>query len=128
MRVDGIRGCRPGKSQIEKCENPWIIWIGITDKTPYRLIEKERKAMDIRCQQNYRVIDNNCDKETKSRLISTGTNYRKLWSQNKSEYQTVDRKSNPNLMDSSDEELAIEIASDLDPIVSERIRPDEIKS
>ena len=120
MRVDGLCGRRPGKSQIEKCEKPWIIRSGITDKTHFRLIEKKRKAIDILSRYNYKVIDDNYKKETKSRLIYTSTNYRKLWSQDQSEYQTVDRKSNPNLKDSSDEETAIESASDLDHIACER--------
>ena len=47
MRVDGLCGRRPGKSQIEKCEKPWIIRSGITYKTPFRLIENKRKAIDI---------------------------------------------------------------------------------
>ena len=41
MRVDGLSGRRPSKSEMEKCEKSWFIPNGITKHTPYRLIKKK---------------------------------------------------------------------------------------
>ena len=43
----------------------------MTKHTPYRLIEKKGKAIEILQDYNYKVTDDSCEKESKSRLIST---------------------------------------------------------
>ena len=76
MRLDGLCGRRPGKLQIEKCEKSWNIPNGITKHTPYRLVEKKKAWMEILQVYNYKAIDDSCEKETSSRLISMNTSYR----------------------------------------------------
>ena len=60
---------------MEKCEKPWNITNGITKQTPYRLIEKKNALIHILREHNYKVVDDRCEKITKSRLISV-ENYR----------------------------------------------------
>ena len=61
-RVDVLCSCCLGNFQIEKYEKPWILSNGIK-KTPYRLIEKNRKAIEILQSYNYKVVDDVCDKK-----------------------------------------------------------------
>ena len=62
MIIDGLCGRRPGKLQQEKCEKPWIILNGITDKTHYKTIEKKRRIIEIlKKEYNYKVVDDSCD-------------------------------------------------------------------
>ena len=75
----GLCGRCPRKSQTEKCEKPWKIPNGMTKHTTYRLIENKIKAIEILQDYNYKVIDDSCEKESKSRLISTITSYKNNW-------------------------------------------------
>ena len=63
MRIDGLSGRRPGKSQKEMCKKPWIIPNAITDKTQYKTIEKKRRMIEILKQYNYKVVDDSCEKQ-----------------------------------------------------------------
>ena len=76
-RATGMEGRKPGKLELPKCEKPWYIRNGITNHTPYRLIEKKRKAIEILSLYNYKLQDDDVDKNSKSRLISTS--YGKHW-------------------------------------------------
>ena len=64
MRIDGLCGWRPGKLQKEKCEKPWVIPNGITDKTQYKTIEKKRRIIEIlKKEYNIKVVDDSRDKK-----------------------------------------------------------------
>ena len=105
MRVDGLSGRRPGKSQMEKCEKPWNIPNGISKHTPYRLIEKKNASIEILKEYNYKVVDDSCEKNSSSRLISMSTSYRNNWAHQEA---TSTRKTDTNLIHSSSDEDGIE--------------------
>ena len=115
MRIDGLCGRRPGKLQKEKCEKPWIIPNGITDKTQYKTIEKKRRMIEILKEYNYKVVDDSCEKITKSRLISV-ENYRDKWHNKK-----YPHKANTILVDSSDDEAANEKEHALEEVIENEI-------
>ena len=69
-RKTGMEGRKPGNLEKPKCEKPWYIRNGITSQTPYRLIEKKRKAIEILSLYNYKLQDDDVRKNSKSRLIN----------------------------------------------------------
>ena len=79
MRVDDLCGRRPGQLYIDKYEKLWNISNRITKHTLYRLIQKKMGAIEILQKYNYKVIDDSCVKESKSRLISMSKKYRNNW-------------------------------------------------
>ena len=108
MRLDGLCGRRPGKLQIEKCEKHWNIPNGITKHTPYSLIEKKKASIEILQEYNYKVIDDSCEKESNSRLVSMSTSYRNNWAPQEA---TNSIKTNTDLIHSSFDEDGIESPS-----------------
>ena len=104
MRVDGLSGRRPSKLEMEKCEKSWFIPNGITKHTPYRLIKKKEKSIQILKKYNYRVLDDGCEKQSSSRLFYMSTNYRQNWTP---EEAKSSHKTNTDLIHSSDEETGI---------------------
>ena len=66
QRRSGV-GRRPGKSEVPKCEKPWLIPNGINQVTSYTLIRKKRRAIDILQMYNYKIVDESCEKITSSR-------------------------------------------------------------
>ena len=46
---------------------PWNIPNGITKHTPYRLVKKTSRAIEVLQDYNYKVIDDSCEIESKSR-------------------------------------------------------------
>ena len=63
MKTVGLCGSRPRKSQTDKCKKPQKIPNGTTKHTPYMLIEKKMKAIDILQDYDYKVIDDSCEKK-----------------------------------------------------------------
>ena len=105
----GMEGRKPGKLELPKCEKPWYIRNGITIHTPYRLIEKKRKAIEILSLYNYKLQDDDVDKNSKSRLISTS--YREHWMPKSAVHH---HKINTSLNGSSDSETSLEPSSILE--------------
>ena len=115
MRIDGLCGWHPEKFQKEKCEKPWVIPNGITDKTQYKTIEKKRRIIEILIKYNYKVVDDNCDKKIESRLISV-KNYRDKWNDKKYPHKT-----NSILVESSDDEAANKKEHALEEVIQNEI-------
>ena len=110
-RATGMEGRKPGKLELPKCEKPWYIRNGITNHTPYRLIEKKRKAIEILSLYNYKLQDDDVDKNSKSRLISMSCDYRKNY---KLTSAIAPHKTNTSLNDSSHIELSLKPSSILE--------------
>ena len=89
---------------MEKCEKPWYIPNGITKHTPYRLIKKKEESIEILNKYNYKVLDDSCEKQSSSRLVSMSTNYRQNWTP---EEATSYPKTNNDLIHSSSNETGI---------------------
>ena len=73
----GMEGQKPGKSVVPKMWKPWFIGNWITKHNPFRIVEKKKKAIGILKLYNYKLQDDDINKNTKSRLIST--NFMETW-------------------------------------------------
>lgn len=75
QRLKGI-GRRPGKNAKPKCEKPWFL-TNINSRE-VRLVNKKKKAIEVLGKYNYKVSDEEVERDIESRLYSK-ENYRKNW-------------------------------------------------
>ena len=82
---------------------------GVTKYTASSTLNKKRKIIEMQHSYNYRLVDDNCCKETDSRL--TRYNYRRNYQYTNT--KIIHHKSNTNLIDRLNNRSTIKLASDL---------------